>query len=68
MVAVLVNILILIVVAVIVFMAAKYIMGEAELDAPIRKIVLLVLGILFLIWLVNIFSGGQIFPLVGGLR
>lgn len=64
MVAILVNLLILFVAAVIVFYVAKYIMGEAELDPPIRNIILLILGVLFLIWLINIFSGGMMFPLV----
>jgi hypothetical protein len=54
---VLLNLLILVVVAVVVFLVAKYIMGEAELAGPIRQIVLLVLGLFFLIWLVNIFAG-----------
>jgi len=56
------EILILVVVAVVVFLAAKYILGEAEVDPPIRKIVLLIIGLLFLVWLANIISGHQIFP------
>jgi hypothetical protein len=60
----LVNLLILVVVAVIVFYLAKWLMGEAELDPPIRKIVLLLLGVMFLIWLINIFSGGSMWPLI----
>ncbi len=61
---ILLNLLILVIAAVIVFMVAKYIMGEAELAPPIRQIVLLILGLAFLIWLFNIITMGRIWPLV----
>jgi len=56
----LVNLLILCVIAVVVFLVAKYILTEAEADPPIRKIVLILLLLLFLIALVNVISGGAV--------
>jgi hypothetical protein len=53
-----VNLLIWLLIAVIVFWAAKWIMAEAEVGEPVRKIVLLVLLILFLIVLINAVAGG----------
>lgn len=57
----LLNMLILAIAAVVVFLIAKYILNEAEADPVIRKIVLLILLILFLIALANAVSGGAIF-------
>lgn len=56
----LLNLLILAIAAVVVFLVAKYILNEAEADPIIRKIVLLILLILFLIALANVVSGGAI--------
>jgi hypothetical protein len=54
----LVNFLILVVIAVVVFYVVKYILDAAEADPPIRKIVLLILLLVFLIAVVNLISGG----------
>ena len=54
----LLNFLILVVIAVVVFYVVKYILDAAEADPPIRKIVLLVLLLVFLIAVANLLSGG----------
>ncbi len=58
----LMEVLILVVAAVVVFLAARYILDQAEADPPIRKMVLLIIGLLFLVWLANIITGHQMFP------
>lgn len=57
MLTLLVNLLILIVIAVVVFYVAEWLMAKGDLDAPIRKIILLILCIVFLIALINVVSG-----------
>lgn len=57
MIDILLNLLFWVVVAVVVFLVVKYIMGEAELDPPIRKIILIILGIVFLVLIVNSLTG-----------
>ncbi len=57
----LVELLILVIAAVVVFYIAKYIMGEAGFDPPLVKIILLIIGLVFLVWLVNVVSGGAVF-------
>ena len=64
MIPILVNILILLIVAVVVFLAAKWIMAQADFDPPLQKIILLILGLVFLLWLVSIITGGSVFPLI----
>lgn len=54
----LVNFLVLMVVAVVVFYVVKYILDAAEADPPIRKLVLLILLLVFLIAVVNLLTGG----------
>lgn len=61
MAVILINLLLLLVVALVVFLVARYILDQMEADPPIRKIVLLILGLLFLIWIVNIFTGHAFF-------
>lgn len=56
----LVNFLILVIVAVVVFYVVKYILDAAEADPPIRKIVLLVLLVVFLVAVANLVSGGAL--------
>ena len=57
MMTLLVEFLVLLVIAVVVFYAVKYILAEAEADPPIRKIVLLILLVMFLIAVANILTG-----------
>ena len=57
----LLNLLILVIAAVVVFMVVKYIMSEAGFDPPLQKIVLLIVGLVFLVWLVNVVTGGSLF-------
>lgn len=68
MVGLLVNFLVLVIIAVVVFMVVRYILDAAEADPPIRKIVLLILLIVFLVAVLNLFSGGIIWgnPVVIG--
>lgn len=54
----LISFLILVIVAVVVFYVVKYILDAAEADPPIRKIVLLILLVVFLIAVLNLVSGG----------
>jgi len=58
----LVLFLILAVMAVVAFLVVKYILDQAEADPPIRKIVLLILLVIFLIALFNLISGGTLWP------
>lgn len=64
----LINFLVLVIVAVVVFMVVKYILDAAEADPPIHKIVLLILLVVFLVAVLNLFSGGVIWgnPIVVG--
>lgn len=57
MVALLINLLVLVLIAVVVFLVAKYIMAEAEAPAIIRQLVLLILLVLFLIATINLIGG-----------
>lgn len=61
MLGILLNLLVLVIVAVVVFMIVKYLMTKAGFEAQLQQIVLVILGLMFLIWLVNILSGGVIF-------
>lgn len=54
----LINLLVLVIIAVVVFYVTKFILDQAEADAPIRKIVLLILLLVFLIAVANLLSGG----------
>lgn len=58
----LVNLAILLVVAIVVFMVVKYVLTEAEADPALRKIVLLILLIVFLIGLMNVLTGYTMWP------
>lgn len=60
MVGFLLNFLILAVVAVVVFLVTKYILDASEADPVIRKIVLLILLLIFLVAVANTVSGGAI--------
>lgn len=62
MVNTLVMFLVLVVMAVVVFLVVKYILDQAEADPPIRKIVLLILLVVFLIAIINLLSGGALWP------
>lgn len=56
----LINILILVIVGVVVFLVAKWLMGEAEIGDPIRKIILLILFLVFIILLIAVVSGQRV--------
>lgn len=64
----LISFLILVIVAVVVFYVTKYILDMAEVDPPIRKLVLLVLLVVFLIAILNLVSGGVLWkqPIIIG--
>jgi len=65
MLTLLVNFLILVVLAVVAFYVVKYLLDQAEADPPIRKIVLLIVLLAFLVAVVNLISGGPFWgPLV----
>lgn len=64
----LVELLILVIAAVVVFLVARYICDQAEFDPPLRKIVLLIIGIVFLLWLVNVIAGHPFVGPVVGVR
>lgn len=68
MINLLVSFLVLVIVAVVVFYVVKYILDAAEADPPIRKIVLLILLVVFLIAVLNLVSGGMIWgnPVIVG--
>jgi hypothetical protein len=56
----LVSLLVLVIIAVVVFYVTKYILDAAEADPPIRKIVLLILLVVFLVAVLNLATGGII--------
>lgn len=60
MLTLLVNFLILVVLAVVAFHVVKYLLDQGEAEAPIRKIVLLILLLVFLVAVVNLISGGPL--------
>jgi hypothetical protein len=64
----LLEFLILAVVAVVVFLVTKYVLDQAEADPPIRKLVLLILLLMFLVAIANTLSGGTLFGRVVVLR
>lgn len=64
----LVNFLILVVVAVVVFYVVKYGLDAAEADPPIRKIVLLIVLVVFLVAVVNLLAGGALWGPVVVIR
>lgn len=60
--ALLVNLLILLTLAVVVFLVAKYILKVAEADADLRKIVLVILLLVFMLMLINVLTGHSLWP------
>lgn len=62
MINILVSFLVLVVIAVVVFYTVKYVLDAAEADPPIRKIVLLILLVVFLIAVLNLMTGGAMWP------
>lgn len=58
----LVNLMILLAIAIVVFLVAKYILKIAEADPDLRRIVLIILLLIFVVMLFNVVTGFPMWP------